>query len=205
MFIKEYSDLTEKYNGLSDELAIKSDENKKDTVVDLLGAFENQMAKYDSEYEDVIKESKADHAEYEKTYIVEKETFIQESDDLAARERKDCRLEQDDLRAKMQAFYNEAEKNKSISKGVLGEQLCKSFDAMQDKQNENVQLLAQKNNELKSFENACNKAVADARKDCEKKLNEYEKLRIKEERWLLRNGDVDYDKEWWVVDFNARP
>ncbi len=205
LFIKEYSDLTEKYNGLSDELAIKSDENKKDTVVDLLGAFENQMAKYDSEYEDVIKESKADHAEYEKTYIVEKETFIQESDDLAARERKDCRLEQDDLRAKMQAFYNEAEKNKSISKGVLGEQLCKSFDAMQDKQNENVQLLAQKNNELKSFENACNKAVADARKDCEKKLNEYEKLRIKEERWLLRNGDVDYDKEWWVVDFNARP
>ena len=205
LFIKEYSDLTEKYNGLSDELAIKSDENKKDTVVDLLGAFENQMTKYDSEYEDVIKESKADHAEYEKTYIVEKETFIQESDDLAARERKDCRLEQDDLRAKMQAFYNEAEKNKSISKGVLGEQLCKSFDAMQDKQNENVQLLAQKNNELKSFENACNKAVADARKDCEKKLNEYEKLRIKEERWLLRNGDVDYDKEWWVVDFNARP
>ena len=55
------------------------------------------------------------------------------------------------------------------------------------------------NSGLKNFVTSCHRAVNDAKKDCEKKMNEFEKLRIKEERWLLRNGKVDFEKVSWIV------
>ena len=127
---------------------------------------------------------------------------MQDTDDRKEREAKNCGARQAEIGDKYTQFVNEAEKNKAISKGMLEEQLNKSFDARQDKKAENAQLVARKANELKSFENACNRAVADVRKECDRKINEYEKLRAKEEKWLLKNGKVDYRKEWWVVDFD---
>ena len=73
---------------------------------------------------------------------------------------------------------------------MLGEQLCKSFDKRQDNKAENAQYITQKANELKAYENSCHRAINDAKKDYEKKVNEFEKLRMKEERWLLKNGKV---------------
>jgi len=200
LFIKEFGDMTEKYNVSADELRTKTDEAKKDAVVNLLALHENQNDNYDRECECAVRQFEKDFVTFSKAKIVERETFIQEIEDKKIAVAEDYAKKQDQLRERLQHFVNEAEKNKSISKGMLGEQLCRSFDKRQDKQVENAQFLTQKANELKSFENSCQRAINDAKKDYEKKLNEFEKLRIKEERWLLKNGKVDFDNVWWILE-----
>ena len=202
LFIKESGDLMEKHNGMSDELTARADEQRKDAVVDLLGIYEGLLADYDGGLEGARADNAKNYDAFAKASVVEKETFLQDTDDRKEREAKNCGARQAEIGDKYTQFVNEAEKNKAISKGMLEEQLNKSFDARQDKKAENAQLVARKANELKSFENACNRAVADVRKECDRKINEYEKLRAKEEKWLLKNGKVDYRKEWWVVDFD---
>ena len=200
LFIKEFGDMTEKYNVSADELRTKTDEAKKDAVVNLLALHENQNDNYDRECECAVRQFEKDFVTFSKAKIVERETFIQEIEDKKIAVAEDYAKKQDQLRERLQHFVNEAEKNKSISKGMLGEQLCRSFDKRQDKKVENAQFLTQKANELKAFENSCQRAINDAKKDYEKKLNEFEKLRIKEERWLLKNGKVDFDNVWWILE-----
>lgn len=201
--VKEYGDMTEKYNGVSDDIMTAADEQKKNAVVDLLGLYEGRLQDFERGYNDFVEQSDKSFTEFSHAKIIERETFAQETDDRKTLAERDCIRRQDDLREKLGSFVNEAGKNKSISKGMLGEQLGKSFDARQDFKAENVQLLAQKANELKSFTNACNRAIADAKKERDKKFNDFEKLRIREEKWLMRNGKVDYQKEWWIVDFDS--
>ena len=200
LFIKEFGDMTEKYNVSADELRTKTDEAKKDAVVNLLALHENQNDNYDRECECAVRQFEKDFVTFSKAKIVERETFIQEIEDKKIAVAEDYAKKQHQLRERLQHFVNEAEKNKSISKGMLGEQLCRSFDKRQDKKVENAQFLTQKANELKAFENSCQRAINDAKKDYEKKLNEFEKLRIKEERWLLKNGKVDFDNVWWILE-----
>jgi len=200
LFIKEFGDMTEKYNVSADELRTKTDEAKKDAVVNLLALHENQNDNYDRECECAVRQFEKDFVTFSKAKIVERETFIQEIEDKKIAVAEDYAKKQDQLKERLQHFVNEAEKNKSISKGMLGEQLCRSFDKRQDKKVENAQFLTQKANELKAFENSCQRAINDAKKDYEKKLNEFEKLRIKEERWLLKNGKVDFDNVWWILE-----
>jgi len=200
LFIKEFGDMTEKYNVSADELRTKTDEAKKDAVVNLLALHENQNDNYDRECECAVRQFEKDFVTFSKAKIVERETFIQEIEDKKIAVAEDYAKKQDQLRERLQHFVNEAEKNKSISKGMLGEQLCRSFDKRQDKKVENAQFLTQKANELKAFENSCQRAINDAKKDYEKKLNEFERLRIKEERWLLKNGKVDFDNVWWILE-----
>ena len=83
---------------------------------------------------------------------------------------------------------------------MLNEKLGKSLDQRQDIKEENVHLAAQKANELKAFENACNRALAECLREKERKINEAEKLRAKEEKWLLKNGKVVFGKKWWLTD-----
>lgn len=200
LFIKEFGDMTEKYNTSADELRTKTDEAKKDAVVNLLAVHENQNDNYDKECESAIRQFEKEFITFSKAKIVERETFIQEVEDKKIAVAEDYAKKQHLLKEKLQHFVNEAEKNKSISKGMLGEQLCRSFDKRQDQKVENAQYLTQKANELKAFENSCQRAINDAKKDYEKKLNEYEKLRMKEERWLLKNGKVNFDDIWWTLE-----
>lgn len=202
LFIKESGDLTDKHDGLTDELTAKADEQRKDAVVDLLGIYEGVLAVCDNGLADAKAAGQKAYETFAKATVVERETFLQDTDDKKAQEARQCKAVQADIFDKFAQFLNEAEKNKAISKGMLEEQLNKSFDARQDKKAENAQLVARKANELKSFENACNRAVADVRKECDRKIGEYEKLRAREEKWLLKNGKVDYTKEWWIVDFD---
>ncbi|MBR5145917.1 MAG: hypothetical protein IKV34_04570, partial [Clostridia bacterium] len=200
LFIKEFGDMTEKYNTSADELRTKTDEAKKDAVVNLLAVHENQNDNYDKECESAIRQFEKEFITFSKAKIVERETFIQEVEDKKIAVAEDYAKKQHLLKEKLQHFVNEAEKNKSISKGMLGEQLCRSFDKRQDQKVENAQYLTQKANELKAFENSCQRAINDAKKDYEKKLNEFEKLRMKEERWLLKNGKVNFDDIWWTLE-----
>ena len=200
LFIKEFGDMTEKYNASADELRTKTDEAKKDAVVNLLAVHENQNDNFDKECDCAVRQFEKEFITFSKAKIVERETFIQEIEDKKIAVAQDYAKKQGALRDKLQHFINEAEKNKSISKGMLGEQLCRSFDKRQDKKVENAQFLAQKSNELKTFENACQRAINDAKKDYERKTNEFEKLRIKEERWLLKNGKVNFDDIWWTLE-----
>ena len=198
LFIKEYGDMTEKYNHSADELRTKTDEAKKDAVVDLLAVYQGQKDVYDEECDSAVKQYEKDFVTYSKAKIVERETFIQSVEDKKTAVEQEFEKRKNELKRKLQNFVNEAEKNKSISKGMLGEQLCKSFDKRQDKKAENTQFLANKNNELKSFENSCHRAINDAKKEYERKVNEFEKQRMREERWLLKNGKVSFDSIWWV-------
>lgn len=200
LFIKEFGDMTEKYNDGADELRTKTDEAKKDAVINLLAVHEKTNDNFNTECDSAVRQFEKDFVTFTKAKIVERETFIQEIEDKKIAVADEYAQKQNALRQKLQHFVNEAEKNKSISKGMLGEQLCKSFDKRQDKKVDNAQFLTQKSNELKSFEVSCHKAVNEAKKEYEKKLNEYEKLRMKEERWLLRNGKVDFEKVWWVTE-----
>ena len=199
LFIKEFGDMTEKYNVSADELRTKTDEAKKDAVVNLLAVHENQKDSFDNECNSAVRQFEKEFVTFSKTKIVERETFIQDIEDKKIAVAQDYAKKQADLREKLQHFVNEAEKNKSISKGMLGEQLCKSFDKRQDNKAENAQFITQKANELKAFEHSCQRAINDAKKDYEKKVNEFEKLRMKEERWLLKNGKVDFDNVWWTL------
>ncbi|MBR2372094.1 MAG: hypothetical protein IKA90_04395, partial [Clostridia bacterium] len=158
LFIKEFGDMTEKYNVSADELRTKTDEAKKDAVVNLLALHENQNDNYDRECECAVRQFEKDFVTFSKAKIVERETFIQEIEDKKIAVAEDYAKKQDQLRERLQHFVNEAEKNKSISKGMLGEQLCRSFDKRQDKKVENAQFLTQKANELKAFENSCQRA-----------------------------------------------
>ena len=166
----------------------------------MLAVHEGQKDVYDVACDNDVKQHEKEFVTFSKAKIVERETFIQGIEDKKVAVEEAFAKRVKELKRKLQNFINESEKNKSISKGMLGEQLCKSFDKRQDKKAENAQYLTQKSNELKAFENSCHRAVNDAKKECERKINDFEKQRLREERFLLRNGKVSFDSVWWVSE-----
>lgn len=198
-FISHCEEMYDKFKHMSDERFSKADREKKDAVVGLLEIFENNLARFESDFFDFDMQKQNAVVELDKAAVVEKELFIQEADDRKNDARKACQKAQAEADEKLEQYRLEAEKNKNISKGMLNEKLGKSLDQRQDIKEENVHLAAQKANELKAFENACNRALAECLREKERKINEAEKLRAKEEKWLLKNGKVVFGKKWWLA------